>query len=306
MNNQIPSVCAVIITFQPELKSLKVLLESLSCQVEKIVIIDNGSSESLDAFASSQSHVNNLAVISLGENFGIGHAQNVGIEYARKYGFYYVALFDQDSCPEEGMISTLCSNAKKLELAGIKLGAVAPCYKDTQGGVLSTFVRVGFFGFKRTVSSADGLPVEADFLISSGSLIPLSVVADIGGVDASLFIDHVDTEWCFRAKASGYRLFGIPRAVMFHSLGDKRIRFWFIRWRTVPYHSPFRYYYMFRNSVLLIRRGYMPLSWKAADIARCARAAVFFGLFSSSRIACLKMMLKGVRDGMAGVTGKLK
>lgn len=306
MNYQIPSVCAVIITFQPELQNLQVLLDSLACQVERIVIIDNGSSESLEAFAASQLHLSNLVVISLGENFGIGHAQNVGIEYAQKLGFHYVALFDQDSCPESGMISTLCSSAAALQSAGIKLGAVAPCYKDTQGGVLSTFVRVGFFGFKRTRSIGDGLPVEADFLISSGSIIPLSVIADIGDVDASLFIDHVDTEWCFRAKASGYKLFGIPGAVMLHSLGDRRIRFWFLRWRTVPYHSPFRYYYMFRNSVLLIRRPYMPLSWKVADIARCVRAAVFFGLFSSSRLASLKMMLKGVMDGMAGVTGRLK
>lgn len=305
MNSQLLSVCAVIITYHPSLENLKALLASLTNQVVQVVIVDNGSSEILELI-SLQEHIKNLEVLGLGENFGIGHAQNVGIEYAKKIGVEYVALFDQDSCPEENMIKTLCSEAAELQRSGVPLAAVAPCYKDTQGGVLSSFVRVGFFGFKRTTFVQNSGPIEADFLISSGSLIPISTINAIGGVDASLFIDHVDTEWCFRAKAKGYKLFGIPSAVMLHSLGDRRIRFWFLRWRMVPYHSPFRYYYMFRNSVLLQHRSYMPLNWKVADLGRCIRALFFFGFFSSSRVACLKMMFRGVLDGMAGKTGKMK
>lgn len=305
MNSQMLSVCAVVITYYPDLESLRSLLTSLSRQVSKIVIVDNGSPVCLEDFAIA-SGFEDLVVLKLGDNLGIGYAQNVGIDYARKFGFTYVALFDQDSCPDVNMIQKLNSAAEKLEQSGVPLAAVAPSYKDTQGGMLSSFVRVGFFGFKRTVLVQNCGPVEADFLISSGSLIPISTLDEIGGVDASLFIDHVDTEWCFRATAKGYKLFGIPDAVMLHSLGDRRVRFWFLRWRTVPYHSPFRYYYMFRNSVLLQRRSYMPLKWKLADLGRCFRALLFFGLFSSSRIACLKMMLRGVMDGLAGRSGKMK
>ncbi|WP_185067155.1 glycosyltransferase family 2 protein [Pseudomonas brassicacearum] len=304
MNSLISPVCAVIITYHPDLNNLQALLNSLASQVAQVVIVDNGSSASLELFADSQTNIQNLSVLSLGDNYGIGYAQNVGIEHAQKTGLKYVALFDQDSCPETEMIPRLCSAFEALQRQDIKVAAVAPCYKDTQGGVLSTFVRVGLFGFKRTAPS--NVPVEADFLISSGSLIPLSVIADLGGVDASLFIDHVDTEWCFRAKAHGYKLYGVPSAIMLHSLGDRRIRFWFLRWRTVPYHSPFRYYYMFRNSVLLQRRSYMPFCWKMADLGRCIRAAIFFGLFSTTRLACLRMMIRGAIDGMAGVTGKMK
>ncbi|WP_095196506.1 glycosyltransferase family 2 protein [Pseudomonas sp. Irchel 3A7] len=306
MNSQVSSVCAVVITYHPDLANLKNLLNSLALQVDHIVIVDNGSPECLESFVVSEGHLNNLVVLRLGDNLGIAHAQNVGIEYARKSGSTYVALFDQDSCPDANMIKKLNLAATGLRLAGIPLAAVAPCYKDTQGGVLSSFVRVGVLGFKRTPCVEGGGPIEADFLISSGSLIPLSAIDQIGDMDASLFIDHVDTEWCFRAKSKEYRLFGVPDAVMLHSIGDRRIRFWFLRWRTVPYHSPFRYYYMFRNSILLQRRSYMPLNWKFADMARCLRALVFFGLFSTSRSACLKMMLKGTLDGVAGVTGKLK
>lgn len=305
MSIQIPSIFAVVITFYPDFGDLRTLIGSLRDQVTKIIIVDNGSSE-FATFSTLKNDAVNLDILGLGDNLGIGHAQNVGIEYAQNEGADFVVLFDQDSCPEANMIQTLRCEALKLQLDGVPLAAVAPCYKDAQGGMLSSFVRVGFFGFKRTAIVPNSGPIEADFLISSGSLIPISTINDIGGVDATLFIDHVDTEWCFRAKANGYRLFGIPDAVMLHSLGDRRIRFWFLRWRTVPYHSPFRYYYMFRNSVLLQKRPYMPLKWKLADFGRCARALFFFGLFSSSRRACLKMMLRGVIDGMAGTTGKMK
>lgn len=306
MENSVPSVCAVIITYHPDLGNLRDLIVSLETQVETIVVVDNGSPDSVELFVSSLAVVNKPVVIGLGENLGIGHAQNVGIEYAKGIGSMYVALFDQDSCPEPVMIMTLVSAATELKSSGISLGAVAPCYKDFQDGTLSSFVRVGNFGFNRVNCALGSRFVEADFLISSGSLIPLSAIEDIGGVDASLFIDHVDTEWCFRAKAKGFKLFGVNSAVMLHSLGDRRAKFWFLRWRTVPYHSPFRYYYMFRNSIILQRRAYMPLRWKVADVTRCLRAMVFFGAFSSNRIACLKMMFRGMRDGFAGVTGKMK
>ncbi|MBD9563420.1 glycosyltransferase family 2 protein [Pseudomonas sp. PDM09] len=306
MENQVPSVCAVIITFYPDLGNLRKLTESLSEQVGSIVIVDNGSPVSMDLFASGLNIENKPVVLSLGENLGIGHAQNVGIEYARTSGAAYVVLFDQDSCPEKDMVVKLLSAATELESSGVPLAAVAPSYKDFDGGRLSSFVRIGYFGFSRIDCAPGSRIVEADFLISSGSLIPLSAIAKIGGVDASLFIDHVDTEWCLRAKSKGFKLFGVNDAIMLHSLGDRRTRFWFLRWRTVPYHSPFRYYYMFRNSVLLQQRAYMPLRWKMADFARCLRALVFFGIFSSDRIACVKMMLRGARDGIAGVTGKMK
>lgn len=305
MNNRVLPICAVVVTYHPDQDKLRLLISSLTTQVDEIIIVDNGSSESVDNFAAEQCLVNHLVVLSLGDNFGIGHAQNVGIDYALKLGASYVILFDQDSCPEPNMIQELYNNATKLLVSGVQLAAVAPSYKDTEQGALSSFVRVGFLGFRRMKCIEGESTVEADFLISSGSLIPMSVFEHVGVMDAGLFIDHVDTEWCFRAKSKGFRFFGINEAVMLHSLGDRRVRFWFLRWRTIPYHSSFRYYYIFRNSVLLQRRSYMPLSWKVADIIRCFMFFLFFGVFSSSRSASLKMMLRGLRDGLKGVTGKI-
>lgn len=144
---------------------------------------------------------------------------------------------------------------------------------------------------------------EADFVISSGSLIPINVLDDIGPMDESLFIDHVDTEWCLRVQSKGYRLFGVPGARMLHTLGESRTRIWFLRWWTVPHYLPFRFYYIFRNSFLLQSREYISLKWRLAILFRCLKILFFYGLFSNQRFSCLRMMGKGIVDGLRGVTG---
>ena len=56
------------------------------------------------------------------------------------------------------------------------------------------------------------------------------------------FIDKVDIEWCFRARASKYQLFGTGRAHMYQRLGDGGIKVWFFGWRDVSSYSPLRVY----------------------------------------------------------------
>lgn len=298
-------VWAVVVTYRPDLETLGCLLRSLVQQVDGVVVVDNGSSGSVLVWLESYPAVIPFTVIPLFDNKGIAMAQNVGIDHARTQGANYVILSDQDSEPASDMVEKLKLVAEAQLEADIPVGAVAPIYKDAENGLLSGFVQVGIFGFRRVGCEDSDRVVEADFLIASGSLIPITTIDAVGGMDDELFIDHVDTEWCFRVKSYGYRLFGVCNARMMHTLGDKRSKIWFLRWRTIPHHSPFRYYYMFRNSTLLQKRKYMPFLWKLADFGRCMRAMTYFGLFSPLRFACLKMMYRGFRDGLAGRVGKL-
>lgn len=298
-------ICAVIVTYRPASSRLSLLLLSLVQQVDEIVVVDNGSSsEILTWFSDFKSEVP-IKVFPLGKNKGIAFAQNIGIQYAKQRSADYVILFDHDSEPAPDMLQKLREVALAKMSNGLAVGAVAPIYRSAEDDTLSGFVRLGWFGFERVYCTQPGDVVEADFLIASGSLIPMTTIAAVGGMEEGLFIDHVDTEWCLRAKSKGFHLYGACGALMTHQLGERRKRVWFLRWRSVPYHSPFRYYYIFRNSMRLLRRPYMPLRWKVADMARCLRSIIFFGLFSSERLACLKMMYRGFKDGLKGVDGEM-
>jgi len=300
-------IVPIIVTFNPDKIRLLACLRALLPQVKSIVIVDNGSCPNFNDVIQNLelAKPNCIKLLIQRQNYGLGKAYNIGIDIARDLKVAFVLLMDQDSIPEPDMLHALRSAHIYLENQGKKVGAVGPRYRHHATTEASDFVRLGQFRFIRGACEEQNDLVQADFLISSGSLISLNALNAIGGMDEDLFIDHIDTEWCFRAQSKGFKLYGVCSAVMQHSLGEQRIRLWFGRWRTIAYHQPFRYYYMFRNSVLLWQRSYMSTVWKRADKLRILSLFIFFTLFSSNRIANLRMMLKGLNDGFNRRTGKL-
>lgn len=304
--NYCADVSAVLVTYQPDTEQLRATIQAVAGQVAHIFIVDNGSADfSSDWCRQFSGQVKSeLHLLRQHENFGIGAGHNIGIRHAIERGSRFVLLLDQDSQVASDMVVRLRSAHGQLEARGISVAALGARYRDAENGALSRFVRVGMGRFEHIGCEDMASTVAADFLVSSGSLLSVATLRIVGLMDESLFIDHVDTEWCFRAKAKGLGVFGVCGAVMTHALGEQRKEVWFLRKRIVPFHKPFRYYYMFRNSVLLYRRTYMPWNWKFADILRCLKMAMFFSWAAENRLACLKMMCLGVIDGLKGVSGK--
>jgi rhamnosyltransferase len=145
--------------------------------------------------------------------------------------------------------------------------------------------------------------VDTDLLISSGCLIPVKVLTDIGLMDESLFIDYVDTEWGLRASQRGYRLLGASGNLMQHRIGDASQRVWFGRWRQVAIHKSFRYYYIFRNSLILFHRP-CSFKWRLFHLKRLLLLFVFI-VCSQKGIANIRYACAGVRDAFAGRTGPM-
>lgn len=300
-------VVAVVVTYNPQKEVLLPALSSLAWQAGTIVIVDNASSESPHPWLveASREYRASTEFIMLSENLGLGAAYNLGIERAQRLNAAFVLLLDQDSELEPSALTRLRATCTALISQGLSIAAVGARYRDGDAGRLSDFVRVDGWGFSR-LGCGDNAPwVEADFIISSGSLLPMTAVQAVGGMDEGLFIDHVDTEWCFRARQMGYRIFGVCDAIMKHSLGDRNMRVWPIRWRTFPCHAPYRYYYVVRNAMLLRRRAYMPSAWKRADLVRTLQIVVFFGVLARNRCENLRMMVHGLLDGIRAKQGRL-
>ncbi len=301
------SIIPIIVTYNPEKEILLASVRILLAQVKTVIVIDNGSNSSIDHILQTLSNdeINHIKVLALDHNYGLGKAYNIGISLARSLKAVFVLLMDHDSIPETNMLHELHSAFIDLEKQGKLVCAVGPRYRDYVSSQLSQFVVVGEFGLTRSLCDQSTRYVRADFIISSGSLISIKSLDQIGNMDEDLFIDHIDTEWCFRAKSKGFEIYGICDAIMQHSLGERQTRIWWGRWRSVSSHQPFRYYYMFRNSVLLWQRPYMPDAWKRADRLRVLYFLFFLITVAPNRIANLRMMMKGLKDGFSRRTGKL-
>ena len=295
----VQSVCAVVVAYRPELAVLRDLLRAVLMQVGAIVVVDNTPTDEVGVGACDVPQKTHL--LPQHGNVGLAAAQNAGIDWARQHGFHHVLLLDQDSLPDEGMVAALL-NALEHSSHAQKLAAVGPCFHDLREDRAAPFVRIGFPLNRKLWCEREGQTVPCDFLIGSGSLIPMYVLDAIGDMDAGLFIDNVDLEWCFRARAKGFDLQGVCAAVMHHRLGDAR-RALPLGLGQVVVHGPARLYYMMRNRVRLYRLPHTPRVWIAQDVPRLWLKLFLFGVLIGPHWHNLRFMLRGLVDGVRGRTG---
>ena len=287
-------ICAVIVTYAPEPALLAQVVASVQTQVGHVVVFDNGS-PGIDV-AAALAGVEAVTVVTSACNVGLAAALNRGIERARALGVGHVLLMDQDSVLDAGMVATLAQALATLSQQG-PVAAVGPQFVDARSGRPAPFVRMGF-----PLNDKDyGGPGQT---VSSGSLIPLTMLDRVGGMDESLFIDNIDMDWCFRAKAAGLALYGVCDAQMHHRIGEQ-LRASRVKRDGVVVHKPFRLYYIMRNRVLLYPRASTPRVWVAQDLPRLVLKLIGNGLFIAPRWIRLRFMCRGLWDGVRGRSGPM-
>lgn len=291
-------IIAVVVTYFPDYKTLNTLIEAVIPQVDGVVIIDNATANlCTEDFQFSHS----VEWLLNRSNLGVAEAYNQGIAIAQRNEASHIVLFDQDSYPAANMIEVLFHTWRQANDAGLKVAALGPNYRDTKGMYQSPFVKMKGLGLARVECNA-GESVEVDHLISSGCLIDLETLRDIGPFEEQLFIDYVDTEWCLRARKKGYLLFGVGDANMQHSLGDNYLRFLHKR---IPAHSPLRHYYLLRNGAWLASQAWVGWRWRIIDCKRLIKIFIVFSLLSDSPWNHCKMMVLGLLHFVKGKMGKL-
>ncbi|UGS28089.1 glycosyltransferase [Microbacterium resistens] len=282
-------VSAVIPTFRaPE--ALRERVPELLAQVQTVILVDDGTATT-SALGIDDPRVE---VIELPENGGIARALNVGFDAARTRGATHVLTLDQDSWIPEGYVE----RALRALSDAIRRG------EEPVGAVPSSA------GGTRVVLDREGVPFDP---IQAGQLVRMDVFDRLGGFDETLFIDAVDSEYTLRAWQHGSRYVLVPDSDIGHELGTLVPLTVFGRRlvlggrpRHLLYHAPFRTYYMVRNSVVLARRyGRERRAWTRRR-TRLLTSMILGGLLvAGDRRAQLLALREGIRDGRAGVGGRI-
>lgn len=293
-----PFLAAIIVTYNPDRKDLIELLDAVVSQVRLVLVVDNGSKDDVSCVIAD-SGTPNSHCYCLGSNLGVAEAINYGIDKANTFGTTHVVLFDQDSLPAADMVERLFDNYRNMLEQGIKVAAVGPRYTDPRSDNPPPFIRLEGLRLVRA-DCAGSAPVPVDYLVSSGCLIGVQSINEIGLMQTSLFIDYVDVEWGLRAGSKGYQSFGICDAYMQHKLGENPFTLF---GRNIPLHSPLRHYYHFRNAVWLYRQSWVPLAWKIVDGYRLVLKYVVYSLFTDQKLAHWRMMTRGLWHGLTGKMG---
>lgn len=302
------STIAVVVSFNPDPPVIRQVLAALSRQCD-IVLIDNGSSRALlQQLQQLAAGLDNVEMLCLHENTGIAHAQNVAVRHVleTRASCRHVLLLDHDSIPDPDMVPRLEEAFGSLTAREVRVAAVGPVLYDPRDDRQLDFhkARYGLWGKIRPAEIDErSLPVEVDGLNSSGTLLATQVFRESGGFDDSLFIDHVETDWCFRVRHLGYRLFATTRARLTHHMGVDVCHYWLLGRRSMPYRSPSRHYYLVRNSILLQRRRYVPMAWKVSNILKLLFTIIYFGFYCQDSREQRKQIFRGIGDGLRGISG---
>ena len=291
------AVATVTVTFNPDIDLLRIQLDTLPCASLKRVV-DNASRPGvLRDIENLVSRIPNAQLLRNDKNLGLAAAVNRGVRAVRDAASTarFVLLLDQDSEPAPGSVAALVAGFDALQARGEHVGCVGPTLLDVATGLPHGFHQCTRWRWKRVYpASGDTTPVPCANLNGSGTLVPVGLFLDLGGLEDDLFIDHVDTEWAFRVQARGYRLFGIPQAVFRHRMGETSRRIWLFGWRVWPVRSPRRHYFLYRNAVILMRREYVPRVWKVWAVAKLVMTTCVTLMTGPQRLAQMRSMLSGL------------
>ena len=286
-------VAAIIVSYNPDsnlFDSINLLLN----QVEKVIIVDNGSKDKYVKYIKSINE-DKIEIILNKENLGIATALNIGVRKALENGYEWILTMDQDSKASPDMVKKMFNVYNSINREERKdILSIFPNFVDERIQSIEENSNMNSYEY-----------VDAD--ITSGNLLRKEVFEKVGFFDDSLFIDLVDTDFCMRLNEKGIKMIKIRDAVLYHSLGESKTIKGILGSFNTSNHSALRRYYMTRN------RFYIWEKYKGLNSFTLNRDKKLFKkefvkiiLGEKDKVNKIKMVLRGYKDYKKGIKGKLK
>lgn len=276
-------ILVVVVLHHPEKDNLMALIKNcLSPQNVDVFVSDNGGVEETLKNEIERISVERVIYHDNKRNLGVAGGQNKGLSFAIEKNYDCAILFDQDTTIDNLFIVRLDEEFKKVRVKDPKVIAAGPSFIDPR------------FQGERASKKVVKENQYRNMVISSGCIISVSELKDVGLMDELLFIDRVDTEWCYRAASKGYQIIQLSDVVMDHTIGQVKKLWWGYK---LQYHHKIRYYYLARNSIILFERKYIPLTERVLLFLR----NFFYMLkicFLKDSLEYFRLMIRGFGDGI--------
>lgn len=276
----------VIVLYHPDWSHLYTILKNLSGN--NIILVDNTPSVLMSPYLQENiANFSDIIYVALNQNMGIAYAQNIGVRIARCIEkTKNVIFFDQDSDIGQDYIHKITCEFVKLKKIIPKLATLGPVVTEKRSGD----------NYKIKGQQVLDTACVVDNIISSGSIVPLELFDDdlIGPYREDLFIDLVDSEWCWRANYKGYKCAITSNVILPHQVGDSYIKLPGI---SFIISKPIRNYYQVRNSLIIAGLKHVNIYQK---VNLLVHQLIYFCVVPFLKIKnkreILKNMLRGCRD----------
>lgn len=277
-------VSAIITAYHPS-ESVRLHVEGIAAQVDRVLICDN-SSVSNQGFFESLCNQGKVEYIGFCENLGLSVAFNRVLKN-KDFGWHaddYVFFFDQDSSVKAGHITQMIEDYENLLSLGYCVGCLGPAYFNTSNHSLELP--------KVKKPLCDGVYAVSS-IITSSMLCRYGDLQSVGFWNEDIFLDMADWDVCWRLTSGGKLCCLTQNVVLHHSVGCGEKKIGPIRLRV---GQPVREYYQIRDGMYLFTKTYAPWKFRVRYLAMLTIRSVLHVLLLDRRLDRLRFICKGFTD----------
>ena len=276
------ALTVVIINWNTK-EDLSVCLSSIKDRLRfplfEVFVVDNGSKDGTSAEIRKEHSW--VELLENEKNLGFAKAANMAL---RRMKGRYVLLLNPDTQIKEGAIEKLFSfmevhpevgvaGAQLLNADGSKQNSIANfpslATELLNKSLLRWLIPKTFPGKERDLQE----PIEVDSVIGACMMVRREALDQVGLLDEDYFLFLEETDWCYRMKKEGWKIYHVPQAEIYHFQGrsaerDKK------RAKIEYYRSRYHFFKKNKGNLqwlilligLLIRLGFELLAMTVASL----------------------------------------
>lgn len=279
-------IAGLIVLYHPDIESIKNIRTYIS-EVGRLYVVDNSEPNDRRIQQELESLGYNYLYVGNEKNLGIAKALNQGAGLAFQEGYEWLLTMDQDSGFADRQFFEAARNFENPGNVAI----------FTQKIARPPVVVSGNHNHKETMNDK-----------TSGNLLNLSVCMQIGGFQDDLFIDEVDTDYCFKARKRGFKIVLFENLYLIHKVGNSyKAKSPFTGKEFERHqHPPVRYYYISRNLFIVFAKYFFTFPWETTKRLLCFPRYLYgILMYENERISKLYYIFKGISHFLIGRRGKL-
>ena len=207
------------------LQCLKSIFENTKDLHFEVWLVDNASTDG--SVTAAEEAYPTIRIIKNRRNLGFAAANNLA--FAGMQGRYAV-LINTDAQLKKGAIETLFAFMEKTPEAAMACGQLLNEDGSKQNSIASfptpfslisneTLLRVLFPRKYPSKRKHYAVPIAVDSCIGACIMVRKSVMDTVGFLDERYFFFMEETDWAYRMKLAGWKIYFVPSAEIFHAQG---------------------------------------------------------------------------------------
>ena len=279
------NIAGIVIVYHPDIQVLCDNIKTYVQGLRQLYVYDNSELPSPDIEKALWEVDTSIQYHYFGSNEGIAKRLNSAVKYAIENKFDYLLTMDQDS--------------------SFKKGDFEKYINYIQAGSYNNVVQFGV-NCQPQFTVPTNMPEPVLTLITSGTILNLSFIQNIGSFNENLFIDFVDAEFSYRVIQKGYINLMYADIVLNHSIGtlvEGRSLINFKKTLRITHH-PIRVYYIIRNGLFLLFKAKGLNAIMKKDVLRCIKIIKNDLLYHPQLLAVYQNLFLGIYSFLTNKMGK--